>query len=153
MTVSILDSGSSNLIICFELRQVETLRASHNDIIKIFFTNALSKTGSLTVAFDEPIKDNPVHKSKWGAALVAEKHKARKLDTLSHGQYSQVHKMRTMSGIFRATSLEMLKMLSIGGNSGNTHFVRCIRSTLDYQPRAFHVSVLCACFCLQFFLS
>lgn len=109
------------------------------------FTNALSKTGNLTVAFEEPIKETTVFKSKWGAALVAEKQKNKKLATLSHGQYSQVHKMRTMSGIFRANSLEILKMLSIGGNSGNTHFVRCIRPTLDYQPRAFHVSILYQC--------
>lgn len=47
--------------------------------------------------------------------------------------------MRTLCGVFRATSLEILKGLSIGGNSGNTHFVRCIRSTLDYKPRAFQV--------------
>lgn len=64
----------------------------------------------------------------------------QRLNTLSHGQYSQVHKMRTLCGVFRATSLEILKGLSIGGNSGNTHFVRCIRSTLDYKPRAFQVS-------------
>lgn len=42
--------------------------------------------------------------------------------------------------VFRMTSLEILKGLSIGGNSGNSHFVRCVRPTLDYKPRAFHVS-------------
>lgn len=41
--------------------------------------------------------------------------------------------------VFRMTSLEILKGLSIGGNSGNSHFVRCVRPTLDYKPRAFHV--------------
>lgn len=65
---------------------------------------------------------------------------SQRLNTLSHGQYSQVHKMRTLCGVFRATSLEILKGLSVGGNTGNTHFVRCIRSTLDYKPRAFQVS-------------
>lgn len=54
--------------------------------------------------------------------------------------YSQVHKMRTLSSVFRMTSLEILKGLSIGGNSGNTHFVRCIRPTLEYKPRGFHVN-------------
>lgn len=48
--------------------------------------------------------------------------------------------MRTLSAVFRMTSLEILKGLSIGGSSGNTHFVRCVRPTLDYKPRAFHVS-------------
>lgn len=64
------------------------------------------------------------------------------MNTLSHGQYSQVHKMRTLSALFRMTSLEILKGLSIGGSSGNTHFVRCIRPTLDYKPKAFHVSFI-----------
>lgn len=63
----------------------------------------------------------------------------QKLNTLSHGQYSQVHKMRTLSSVFRATSLEILKGLSVGGNSGNTHFVRCIRADLEYNPRGFQV--------------
>lgn len=48
--------------------------------------------------------------------------------------------MRTLSGVFRATSLEILKGLSIGGSSGNTHFVRCIRSSLEYKPKAFQVN-------------
>lgn len=71
------------------------------------------------------------------------------MNTLSHGQYSQVHRLRTLSMVFRMTSLEILKGLSIGGNSGNTHFVRCVRPTLDYKPRAFHVSkieLMCASF-------
>lgn len=44
--------------------------------------------------------------------------------------------------VFRMTSLEILKGLSIGGNSGNTHFVRCVRPTLDYKPRAFQVCLI-----------
>lgn len=59
------------------------------------------------------------------------------MNTLSHGQYSQIHKMRTLSSVFRATCLEILKGISIGGNSGNTHFVRCVRPTLDYEPKGF----------------
>lgn len=50
--------------------------------------------------------------------------------------------MRTLSSVFRATSLELLKSLSIGGNSGNTHFVRCIRADLEYTPRAFKVCLI-----------
>lgn len=130
------------------------------------FTNPLSKTGNLTVAYDQPmpLKNISDKKSKWGAALMAEKQTARvnvnnllfliqiiltrcffffsyfsqRLNTLSHGQYSQVHKMRTLCSVFRATSLEILKGLSVAGNTN--HFVRCIRSTLDYKPRAFQVS-------------
>jgi myosin III len=55
------------------------------------------------------------------------------MNTLSHGQYSQIHKMRTMSTVFRAASLEILKNLSVISNSGGIHFVRCVRSNLDYQ--------------------
>lgn len=69
----------------------------------------------------------------------------QKMNTLSHGQYSQVHKMRTLSSVFRATCLEILKGLSIGGNSGNTHFVRCVRASLDYAPRGFQVSNITHC--------
>lgn len=121
---------------------VETLRASNNTIVKLLFTNPLSKTGNLTVANEQQkgaAKSRGDQKLKWGQALVAEKQKAKKINTLSHGQYSQIHKMRTLASVFRATSLEILKGLSIGGNSGNTHFVRCIRATLDNKPRGFQV--------------
>lgn len=126
---------------------------SKNEIVKILFLNPLSKTGNLTVAYAHqmPAKKSANQRSKWGAALLAEKQKAKKLNTLSHGQYSQVHKMRTLSSVFRMTSLEILKGLSIGGNSGNTHFVRCVRPTLDYKPRAFHVNIYLISFAERIF--
>lgn len=46
--------------------------------------------------------------------------------------------MRTLSAIFRANSLEILKNLSITKNSGGTHFVRCIRCSLDYRENGFN---------------
>lgn len=55
------------------------------------------------------------------------------MNTLSRGQYSQVHKMRTLSTIFRAASLDLLKNLSVISNSGGIHFVRCVRCDLDYR--------------------
>uniref|UniRef100_A0A182QQM6 non-specific serine/threonine protein kinase n=1 Tax=Anopheles farauti TaxID=69004 RepID=A0A182QQM6_9DIPT len=119
---------------------VETLRASGEPIIKIMFSNQLSRTGNLTMAAEEALgvpSDKPTKKKRWGAALVAEKNKAKKMNTLSKGMYSQVHKMRTIAGVFRATSLELFKTLSIGPNSGGTHFVRCIRSDLEYKPKGF----------------
>lgn len=60
------------------------------------------------------------------------------MNTLSRGQYSQVHKMRTLASIFRATSLEILKGLSIVSNSSGIHFVRCIRPDLDYREMGFN---------------
>uniref|UniRef100_A0A182IJF2 non-specific serine/threonine protein kinase n=1 Tax=Anopheles atroparvus TaxID=41427 RepID=A0A182IJF2_ANOAO len=119
---------------------VETLRASGEPIIKIMFSNQLSRTGNLTMAAEEALgmpSDKPSKKKRWGAALVAEKSKAKKINTLSKGMYSQVHKMRTIAGVFRATSLELFKTLSIGPNSGGTHFVRCFRADLEYKPRGF----------------
>lgn len=47
--------------------------------------------------------------------------------------------MRTQLGVFRATCLELLKNFSVGSNSGNTHFVRCVRAEMDYKPRGFQV--------------
>lgn len=60
------------------------------------------------------------------------------MNTLSRGQYSQIHKMRTLASVFRATSLEILKNLSVISNSGGIHFVRCIRSDLEYREMGFN---------------
>lgn len=121
---------------------VETMRTSNDPILKIMFTNLLSKTGNLTMDTDSevkiPVDGEKKKQSKWGAALVAEKTKTRKTNSLSKGQYSQTHKMRTLSTVYRATCLELLKSLSIGANSGGTHFVRCIRSDLDNKPKGFN---------------
>lgn len=117
---------------------VETLRASTEDMVKTMFTNLLSKTGNLTMAHTNLGSKQPGNKkNKWGDALVAEKCKAHKLNTLSHGQFSQIHKMRTLAAVFRATSLDILKGLAIGVNTGGTHYVRCIRADLDYKPMGF----------------
>ncbi|XP_055545200.1 neither inactivation nor afterpotential protein C [Wyeomyia smithii] len=117
---------------------IETLRNSGESMIKIMFSNQLTKTGNLTMASEESSgtqSAQPSNKKRWGAALVAEKSKAKKMmNTLSRGMYSQVHKMRTIANVFRATSLELIRTLAIGPNSGGTHFVRCIRSDLEYQP-------------------
>lgn len=57
---------------------VETLRISKNSIVKMLFTNQLTKTGNLTVAFEQQLsaKSRANQKLKWGQALVAEKQKA-----------------------------------------------------------------------------
>lgn len=54
------------------------MRTSKNEIVKILFLNPLSKTGNLTVAYNHqmPVKKSD-QRSKWGAALVAEKQRAR----------------------------------------------------------------------------
>lgn len=59
---------------------METLRSSTCEIVKLMFTNQLTKTGNLTMAYEDPLKDKlakPTKKSKWGAVLVAEKHREK----------------------------------------------------------------------------
>lgn len=79
----VADSNFSLIVLNYfeflEYRQVETLRLSKNEIVKVMFTNQLSKTGNLTVAYDQPtpMKNIADQKSKWGAALMAEKRTAR----------------------------------------------------------------------------
>lgn len=52
---------------------VESLRTSTDDIVKLLFTNKLSKTGNLTMTNEENIKCRHNRKGKWGAALLAER--------------------------------------------------------------------------------
>lgn len=59
---------------------METLRASEEHIVKIGFTNPLSKSGNLTMALNTDASDqtsNGRRKSKWGAALISEKTQAK----------------------------------------------------------------------------
>lgn len=53
------------------------MRTSSDATVKLMFTNKLSKTGNLTMAYDEPQSHVAASKSKWGAALVAEKQKGK----------------------------------------------------------------------------
>ncbi|KAG5675871.1 hypothetical protein PVAND_005739 [Polypedilum vanderplanki] len=124
---------------------METMRLSECEIVKTLFTNPLSKSGNLTMAMTE-IEARSTSTSrkgaKWANALVNEKIKNRKMNTLSHGQYSQIHRMRTMSAVFRAASLEILKNLSVISNSGGIQFVRCVRCDLDYREMNFNEDIV-----------
>lgn len=122
----------------------ETLRMSESAIVKILFLNPLTKTGNLTMelmASPKARKDES-KKSAWKSALIAGKAPLRRMNDISFGQYSQVHKMRTLSALFRATSLEILKNLSVVSNSSGVHFVRCIRSDLEYREFGFNEEVV-----------
>lgn len=57
---------------------VDTLRSSTVEIIKVMFTNQLSKTGNLTMEY---IEMGQKKKAKWGAALVAEKTRGQVSDS------------------------------------------------------------------------
>lgn len=59
------------------------MRTSSDEIVKILFLNPLSRTGNLTVAYNHqmPVKNEASQRSKWGAALVAEKQKANVRNT------------------------------------------------------------------------
>lgn len=55
------------------------MRTSTDSVVKLMFTNKLSKTGNLTMAYEEQpnLPEKASKKSKWGAALVAEKQKGK----------------------------------------------------------------------------
>ncbi|KAI5639668.1 myosin head (motor domain) domain-containing protein [Phthorimaea operculella] len=117
---------------------IETMRASINIHVQQLFRNKLTKTGNLTVSPAQP--QVTVVKSK--SEKEAENSKHRKYNTSSKGQFSQVHRMRTAAATYRATSLEILKQLSIGPGSGGTHYVRCIRADLNDNPKGFQTEVV-----------
>ncbi|XP_043467066.1 neither inactivation nor afterpotential protein C isoform X3 [Leptopilina heterotoma] len=122
---------------------IETLRLSTSNVIKSLFLNQLTRSGNLTIIVEHPnTSTNKTPKSKWGAALMQETTKIRRYNTLSRGQYSQTSKMRTCAAVFRSTCLEVLKNLSIGSGNGGTHFIRCIRSDLENNPRGFYREVV-----------
>lgn len=66
----------------------------------------------------------------------------QKFNTVSKGQYSQIRRMRTAAATYRATSLELLKQLSIGPGSGGTNYVRCIRTDLNDNPYGFQTELV-----------
>ncbi|XP_060801531.1 neither inactivation nor afterpotential protein C [Amyelois transitella] len=117
---------------------IETMRASTNITVQQLFRNKLTKTGNLTVSPSQP----KVTVAKSKSEKEMENMKARKYNTVSKGQFSQVHRMRTAAATYRATSLEILKQLSIGPGSGGTHYVRCIRADLNDNPRGFQSEVV-----------
>jgi myosin III len=127
------------------IEMIETLRLSAYELPKQMFKNRLTRLGHLTVAFVEPEKKQTEGKEtkakkKWGSVLAAEKEKSarnpQKLNTLTQGEYSQTTRTRTIAGLFRTTSLDLMRNLS-SGHSGAL-FVRCFRADLDYRPGGFH---------------
>lgn len=118
---------------------IETMRASTNITVQQLFRNKLTKTGNLTVSPSQP-KVQVVKLMK--AEKEMENLKTRKFNTVSKGQFSQVHRMRTAAATYRATSLEILKQLSIGPGSGGAHYVRCIRADLSDTIWGFQAEVV-----------
>ncbi|CAG9567458.1 unnamed protein product [Danaus chrysippus] len=112
---------------------IETMRASTNLTLQQLFKNKLTKAGNLTAASNQSPSQSGKSKSEKETANI----KARKYNTVSKGQYSQIRRMRTAAATFRSTSLELLKLLSNGAGSGGTHYVRCIRTDLNDSPRGF----------------
>ncbi|XP_022116474.2 neither inactivation nor afterpotential protein C isoform X2 [Pieris rapae] len=113
----------------------ETMRASTNLTMQQLFKNRLTKTGNLTLAPNE----NESSANRTKSQKEQENIKARKFNTVSKGQYSQVRRMRTAAATYRVTSLEILKQLS---TSNGLHFVRCVRTDLNDNPRGFQTEVV-----------
>ncbi|CAH2233552.1 jg13186 [Pararge aegeria aegeria] len=114
---------------------IETMRASTNLTLQQLFKNKLTKTGNLTAASNQTPSASAATRSK--TEKEQENIKARKYNTVSKGQYSQIRRMRTAATTYRATSLELLKQLSIGPGSGGTNYIRCIRTDLNDNPYGF----------------
>lgn len=66
----------------------------------------------------------------------------QKYNTESRGEYSQTRRMRTAAATFRASSLEVLRSLGTGPETGSTHFVRCLRANLTNSPGSFQTEVV-----------
>ncbi|KOB75911.1 putative myosin [Operophtera brumata] len=115
---------------------IETMRTSMNITVQQLFRNKLTKTGNLTVSPSQTKVVVAKSKSEKEEANM----KAKKYNTGSKGQFSQVHRMRTAAATYRATSLEILKQLSSG--SAGTHYVRCIRPDLSDNPRGFQREIV-----------
>ncbi|XP_046961728.1 neither inactivation nor afterpotential protein C isoform X1 [Vanessa cardui] len=119
---------------------IETMRASTNLNLQQLFKNKLTKSGNLTAASNQSPTTAPAGRSKSEKEM--ENIKARKFNTVSKGQYSQIRRMRTAATTYRATSLELLKQLSSGPGSGGTHYVRCVRTDLNDNPRGFQTELI-----------
>lgn len=137
---------------------IDTLRLSDNPIIKQLFTNKLTRTGNLWLSFDEEL--SKVKRSRCKSSSSSdEASKVFKtfiynlrtyflLEIILCSQapadqtFSQIKKMRTSVSIFKSLSLDLLKELSIGGDSGGTHFVRCVRSNIQNSPKTFQTEII-----------
>ncbi|XP_005188793.2 neither inactivation nor afterpotential protein C [Musca domestica] len=108
---------------------IEAFRSSMDENVMVMFTNQLTKAGNLTMNFESVQHADDSQRRSYT------------LNTLSTGVISQVNNLRTMAANFRYTCLTMLKILSQNSNIG-VHFVRCIRSDLEYKPRAFHTDMV-----------
>ncbi|XP_034827357.1 neither inactivation nor afterpotential protein C isoform X2 [Maniola hyperantus] len=118
---------------------IETMRASTNITLQQLFKNKLTKTGNLTAASNQ---SSSATSSRSKTEKEQENIKARKFNTVSKGQYSQIRRMRTAAATYRAASLELLKQLSIGPGSGGTNFIRCIRTDLTDSPYGFQTELV-----------
>lgn len=80
---------------------VDTLRSSVDMVVKTLFTNSLTKSGNLTMAFDESELGNlgglrQSKRSKWGAALVNERQIKTKV--ICHMIHSEVRTKGAYTG-------------------------------------------------------
>ncbi|CAH1130298.1 unnamed protein product [Ceutorhynchus assimilis] len=110
---------------------IETMRESDNPIIRMLFVNKLDRTGGLLLNLNRG-RRNVLNSNIRGGAVISSKKIA------GVHEFSQIKNMRTTGTIFRCLCLELLKELSIGGSSGGTHFIRCIRSDLKGRVEHFN---------------
>ncbi|KAK5646208.1 hypothetical protein RI129_004672 [Pyrocoelia pectoralis] len=112
------------------IETVKLLRTSNDAVFKTFFMNKLNKMGNPCMKFDEDIKHR------------AELMNNQKYLQKNSKQFSQTAKLYSAATTFKASSLELMKELSISARNGGVHFVRCLRSDFAGNPQSFHKELI-----------
>lgn len=108
---------------------IQTMRKSANEHVRAMFCNKLTKTGNLT----HESEDNFKGKKNLEAPKKTAKKDSRRFNTKSKGRMSQTRHVQTMGMNFRYSLIELLYKLT----NSQPHFVRCIRSNMDYSGSLF----------------
>ncbi|KAB0798080.1 hypothetical protein PPYR_09073 [Photinus pyralis] len=109
---------------------IKLLRSSNDAILKTLFMSKLNKMGNSCVKFDEDLK----HRKE----LINNEQYLQK----NAKQFSQTAKLYSAATTFKASSLELMKELSISARTGGAHFVRCLRSDFAGNPQSFHKELI-----------
>ncbi|KAK4879246.1 hypothetical protein RN001_007392 [Aquatica leii] len=99
---------------------VKLLRSTNDVVVKTFFTNKLNRMGNLCISLNEDIHQNNINSK----------------------QFSQTAKLYAAGKTFKASSLELMKELSIAASGNGAHFIRCLRSDFTRIPKSFHKELI-----------
>ncbi|KAF5269227.1 hypothetical protein FQR65_LT02528 [Abscondita terminalis] len=125
VTYDIINMKKSNQDLV-PIDMVKLLRSTNDPVLKAFFTNKLNRMGNLCISLDEDLHQNniiAIHRKYWQK---------------NSKQFSQTAKLYSAAKTFKASSLELMKELSIAASGNGAHFVRCLRSDFTCNPKGFH---------------